>query len=405
MNPEVGKIQLGRKAMSSTPPASYLPAGVTDLNRQSLWNALTAEQKAKYSGGSSGTGGTGGTSGTGTPTTSGSTSGTGTTTTAAGGKVFVSQGNTTQMSAAAFTNRTDARSQVPDADAVTGFSKLWTSDAALQAQLTAFTNPDTGVTSAVNGGAIFVKVRQGTASEGARPYSGSAGPLDDSDVRMKRGQNPYGYISTDPAMSETSFVKRTTAPDGTVTETAWSADTGKTYAEWVKGAKYAYDQYEQLISKQQEAVLKEFGGTASYGLLGFDVNNNGFIDSEKELFGFDGGLNLDNLPPGATEVTPKTIIANGSKSATTEFTFLTNGKLTGDPFDTSVPEDERAANREYYRRFMLVTGDGRSTSLLQSSIGYSNTTGQYVAAQTQFSFGASGATLTALAQNGFKVTA
>lgn len=382
--------------VTSTPPASYLPSGVTDLNRTSLWNGLTAEQQAKYTSGSSSTSST---------SSSGSTSGTTSGTTSSTGKVFVSVGNTTQMSGAAFTNRTDTRSATPDADAVTGFSKLWTSDAALQAQLTAFTNPDTGVTSAVNGGAIFVKVRQGTAAEGARPYDGTAGQLLITDPRLQRGQNPYGYISTDPALAETPFVKMDVAPDGVVTQTAWSADTGKTYSEWLKGAKYAYDQYETLVGQQQTAVLKDFGGTASYGLLGFDVNNNGYIDNESELFGFDGGLNIDNMPPGATDVTPKTIIENGSKTATTNFTFLTNGHLTGDPLDTSQSPESRAANKEYYRRFMLLTGDGKSTSLLQSSIGYNNATGQYVAAQTQFSFTDTGATLTAVAQSGFKVTA
>ncbi|HYH39441.1 MAG TPA: hypothetical protein VD860_14555 [Azospirillum sp.] len=387
--------------MVSTPPASYLPSGVTDLNRQSLWNSLTAEQQAKYSSGSS-------TSTSGSSTSGSSTTGTtGTSgTTTSGGKVFVSQGSsTTQLSGAAFDNRTDTRSAAPDADVITGFSKLWTSDAALQAQLTAFTNPDTGATSAVNGGAIFVKVRQGTSAQGERPYDGSAGELLVNDGRLKHGQNPYGFFSDDPALAETPFVKMDIDASGFVTKTSWSADTGKTYAEWLKSAKYAYDQYETLINQQQTAVLKSFGGTASYGLLGFDVNNNGYIDSEKELFGFDGGLNLDNMPPGATDVTPMTIVENGSKSATTTFTFLTNGRLTGDPLDASQSEESRAANKEYYRRFMILTADGKSNSVLQSSIGYSTATGQYVAAQTQFSFTDTGATLTAVAQNGFKVTA
>ncbi|WP_431860737.1 hypothetical protein [Azospirillum sp.] len=388
--------------MVSTPPAGYLPSGVTDLNRQSLWNSLTAEQQAKYSSGGSSTG-TSGSSGSG-GSTSGTTGSTGTTT--SGGKVFVSQGNsTTQLSGAAFNNRTDARSAVPGSDVVTGFSKLWTSDSALQAQLTAFTDPDTGVTSAVNGGAIFVKVRQGASSAGERPYDGSAGELLVNDGRLQKGQNPYGFFSSDPALAETPFVKMDVDASGYVTKTSWSADTGKTYAEWLKNAKYAYDQYETLINQQQTAVLKDFGGTASYGLLGFDVNNNGYIDNESELFGFDGGLNIDNMPPGATEVTPMTIIENGSKSATTSFTFLTNGHLTGDPLDTSQSEESRAANKEYYRRFMIVTADGKSNSVLQSSIGYNAATGQYVAAQTQFSFTDTGATLTAVAQNGFKVTA
>ncbi|PWC37168.1 hypothetical protein [Azospirillum sp. TSO22-1] len=387
--------------MVSTPPASYLSSGVTDLNRQSLWNALTAEQQAKYTNGSST--GTSGTSGSGSSTSG--TSGTSGTTTS-GGKVFVSQGtSTTQLSGAAFDNRTDARSAAPGSDVVTGFSKLWTSDAALQAQLTAFTDPDTGATSAVNGGAIFVKVRQGTSAAGERPYDGSAGELLVNDGRLQHGQNPYGFFSDDPALAETPFVKMDIDASGFVTKTPWSADTGKSYGEWLKNARYAYDQYETQVNQQQTAVLKDFGGTASVGLLGFDVNNNGYIDSEKELFGFDGGLNLDNMPPGATEVTPMTIIENGSKTATTTFSFLTNGHLTGDPLDASQSEESRAANKEYYRRFMILTADGKSNSVLQSSIGYNATTGQYVTAQTQFSFTDTGATLTAVAQNGFKVTA
>lgn len=96
---------------------------------------------------------------------------------------------------------------------------------------------DNGSAGDTNGGAIFVSIRAGTGTE--------------------RSTNPY----TDDT---------TTTTDN-------------------------YDRYEKLVTSLAKTVTDRFG--QSQALLGYDVNANGYIDSEAELFGF------DTTTPGLTLAT------------------------------------------------------------------------------------------------------
>ena len=368
--------------VTTTAPANYLSKGVTDLNRNYLWSKLTDAEQGKYTTPTAPAAGTtgGGTTPTGTTGTT-----TPTTTTV---KKFVSMNSTTELSSTAFTNRLDSRSAAPSSTTLANFGKLWTSDALLQAQLTTSVDPADGQTKAINGGAVFVSIKSGTVADSTRPYNGSTGDTTDPAL-LSRGKNPYGYFSTDPALSETPFVKQTTNPDGSVTEESWSDSTGKTYKEWLTTAKDRYSQFESLVTKQMDGLSATFG--TEQGLLGYDVNNNGFIDSEKELFGFDKGLNLN----GSATIT------SADKLSTESFTFLTGDRLTGDRLDSAQPEEDKA----HYRRFMVMNADGSSTSLLQSQTGFAAGINQYVSVQSRLTFESGGATLTSVAQQGFSVTA
>ncbi|WP_448189000.1 hypothetical protein [Azospirillum sp. sgz301742] len=361
--------------VTTTAPSNYLSSGVTDLNRNYLWSKLTDAEQAKYTSSTSTTG----TSGTSTSGTTTGTSGT-STTTSTGGK-FVSVGTSAEMSGAAFTGRLDSRSATPSSSTLSGFSKLWASDALLQAQLSATTD------TASKGGAVFVNFKSGTVADTARPYDGSSGNITGLGS-LPRGKNSYGYFSTDPAMSATPFVQQMPNADGSVTETSWSESTGKTYNEWLKTAKSRYDEFEALVTKQQDGLSATFG--SGQGLLGYDVNNNGIIDNETELFGFDKGLSLD----GSATIT------SADKLSTQSLTFLTGGRLTGDPLDAAQTSDT-----SIYRRFMVLGSDGKSTSVLQSSIGYAAGIKEYVTAQSTLSFDSGTATVTAVAQKGFSVSA
>jgi hypothetical protein len=48
----------------------------------------------------------------------------------------------------------------------------------------------------------------------------------------------------------------------------------------------SYDLFETFVTSLAKSISDRFG--SSQALLGYDTNDNGFIDSENELFGFDG---------------------------------------------------------------------------------------------------------------------
>ncbi|HYG86607.1 MAG TPA: hypothetical protein VD978_10140 [Azospirillum sp.] len=361
--------------VSSTPPSTFLyGAGVTDLNRQTIWDSLDAATQSKYTSGTSNTSTSGSTGSTGSTGTSGGSS----TTTPTSTSKFSSLGSQTALNPASFDGRTDTtRSATPTNGTLTGFSKLWSGDAALQAQLS---------TTPPKGGAIFVNIQKGTAADGTRPEDGRSGNIENG-----RGKNPYGYFDAD-----NNFVQIRRSLDGQETEVTYNPDSGIKREDWLKTAKREYDAYEALITKQMNAVTSSFG---SQGLLGYDVNNNGYIDNESELFGFDNGLDINGsayiMQEDATKVS---------------FTFLSGAtpadgesetrRLTGDPLD---PNGD-STQKENYRRFMVLTSSGESVSVLQSEIGYDEVTRSYVKAQTVLQFGASGATLTGIAQSGLTVS-
>lgn len=373
--------------VTSTPPASYLAYGVTDLNRQSLWNAMTDEGRAKYSSASTSTTGTSTTGTSAGTSTTGTSSGTTSSTSTKPAKGFTSLSNPNALSTTAFDNRIDSRSSAVLKETRAAFSNLWGGDSLLQAQLTTKTDPDTGVSAPTNGGAIFVTYKLGSVATQTRPYDGKDGELSLAD--SPRGKNPYGYYSTDPAMADTPFVQQVVGTDGSVKDVTYDPASGQKYSDWLKAAKNRYDQYETLVGDQMNKVMSSFGSIGGQGLLGYDVNNNGYIDDESELFGFDNGLNVD----GSSTIR----LASG---ATQEFTFLTGNRLTGDPLDA-----EQETDRALYRRFMILGSDGNSTSVLQSNTGYNAGLGQYVSAQAMLTFDSGGARMTTVAQSGFQVTA
>lgn len=342
-----------------SPPATYLPGGfVTDVNRQALWESLTDSQRASYQS----------TSTTGSGTTTGATSGTGSTSSST--PTFKSLGSSTGVSSATFTGRTDARSVAPNSTILSGYGSLWDPTNLVSAQLATL----------ANGGAIFVGVQAGTIANGDRPQDGTSG-----DLANIRGQNPFGYFDG------TEFVK---VLNGTETRFSGNPTTDPSgYATWLSTARVRYDAYQSLVSTQITDMQSLFGKSLQ-GLLGFDVNNNGLIDNEAELFGFDAGLDID----GSASIKYGT----GASQTTASFTFLAaNGRLAGDPLD---PQTDTASLDEY-RRFMVLTETGQSVAVLQSDIGYDPLTGSYVKAQTRLQLDAAGgASLTVVAQNGFTVT-
>ena len=343
----------------SLPPPSYLPGGfVTEINRQALWDALTDAQRAQYTSTSTG-------SSTSTGTSGGSGTSSGTTSTA---PTFKSLGSSTTLSSAAFTGRTDARSAAPNNSILTGYSALWDPDNLITAQLATL----------ANGGAIFVNVVAGSIADGDRPQDGANGNLANI-----RGQNPFGFFDAG------EFVR---VRDGV--ETRFAGGTAAVgYSEWLATARVAYDAYNSLVSSQITEVQSLFG-SSQQGLLGFDVNNNGLLDNETELFGFDAGLDIDG--------TATIKYGTGTTQTDGSFTFLSaSGRLNGDPLD---PDTDNSFLDEY-RRFMILTGAGQSVAVLQSDIGYSAATDSYVKAQTRFQLDAvGGASLTIVTQDGFSVT-
>jgi hypothetical protein len=352
----------------SSPPSSFLSGGfVTDTNRNTLWNALSAADQARYS--------TPASSGSGTTSGSGGTSGSSGT---AAAPTFVSRGSTTALASTTFDNRTDARSATPGSNALTGYSKLWDNSTLLAAQLALTTDPGS------RGGALFVNITAGTLADGDRPQDGLSG-----NISNIRGQNPFGYF--EPGSGRDNFVR---VFSGAETRFEDVNPTG-TLAErqaWETTARSRYDSYQTLVSDQITKTAANFGG--SQGLLGFDVNKNGKIDDETELFGFDAGLDINGSA---------NILTTTGGSATTNFTFLTGSRLTGDFLDSN----RDPAQLDNYRRFLILTSAGQSAPLLQTgSTGFTDAINAYVSTQTRFDLNASGgARLTIVAQNGIGVSA
>jgi len=146
-----------------------------------------------------------------------------------------------------FVDRTGPLSQVPTTDTATAYRAIWSTDAAFASVLS--NDP-----LSANGGAILVSFR-----------AGATGP--DAGTSERFIQNPY---TDDPTRSDDSF-----------------------------------DLFEAQATNQQNDVLARFG--TDQGLLGYDLNGNGFIDDETELFGFDSpegaGLSLDQVFAGYTPAT------------------------------------------------------------------------------------------------------
>jgi hypothetical protein len=393
--------------MSVAPTGFLVSFNVTDLNRQTIWDSLADADRAKF-GATTSTTTTGSTTGTTTSSTTTSTATTSTaTTTATATGGFVSLGSTTKLSSSAFTGLQNATySSTPTSATQAGYGKIWATTEDVQKQLTG-----------TKGGAIFVDAKGGALADGMRPADGSKG----FDPTNARGFNPYGY--TDQTTSK--FVQLQQGADidgrpsylathfdddtGRVSQSTWCQNlvdgkweetgdttvaTGKTRANWEKSARVKYDQYQSLVSDQMIAATGKFD---TQSMLGYDVNNNGRIDDETELFGFDSGLDIS----GSANITDSVKDADGN-TATKSFTFLANdGRLSGDPLD---PNQTSSLND--YRRFMVLKQDGSSASVLQSEIGHSASVNQYVKSQTVLKFDTTAhtATIYGVAQSGMSIS-
>lgn len=353
-------------------PSSFLAGGfVTEINRQALWDNLDAASKARFSSTDTTSGSTssGGTSSTGT---TGGTTATGTT----GG--FTSLGVSGPGGVANFTNRTDSRSAPVSAAALTGFRQVWTGQDILSAQLS-----ETSDTTKSRGGALFVQLASGIEGDGDRP---STGPLPNL-----RGRNPFGFFELAADGVTQQFVR---VRDGA--EERFSGDEADR-AAWEQANTKEFNAFQNLVSSTIATTQGRFGN--GVGLLGFDVDDNGKIDNETELFGFDSGLDLNGIG---------TIRAKNASGTyvDTPFTFLQQDasgrdRLRGDTLDIqSTGED-----RNLYRRFMVLTSTGASVRLSQDGNGYDAATQAYVKTQTRLDLDAAGgARLTVVAQEGFTVT-
>jgi hypothetical protein len=315
---------------------------VTDLNRQTAWETLTTTARddiLKNPPASSATG-TGGTTGTGnTGTGSG-------TTTPPKASTFASRGGAqaATLPSNAFEGRLDYYSAVPTAQTLQAFQSIWKDLDTLDSQLTQ--RPEGPEVTADTRGAIFVDI--------AFPRVGQEGRI----------ANPYGSVAGDGTFT----------PTGTATRAM-------------------YDAFENEVRDQQLEITKLFGG--SQGLLGYDANDNGRIDDESELFGFNNALDLDGF--GGDETTPA---SNPFFSIQSTAQFGDRAVLNDDVnYATSDP-----ANRSNFNRFMLLTGDGNSFRLNNFNLKFNSAAGQYVTAQSLLNLTQGASSLSIRTESGFNVS-
>lgn len=191
----------------------------------------------------------------------------------------------------AFETRVDTvRSQTPTQETATAYRSIWKTDADFTAVLRQASDPMN-----TNGGAIFVSIRAGATGT-------------DPATAERFIQNPY---IDDPTRSDDPF-----------------------------------DLFERQVTNQQRALLDRFG--TEQALLGFDVNGNGFIDNETELFGFDS----------ATGAGPSFAAIFGAFSPST-------GPVRLDQLG------------DLGNRLMVLRSDGTSVRLNQSSLATSPVGGEF----------------------------
>ncbi len=318
-------------------PSFFLSDGtVTELNRRTIWESLTSTRRSEILSNPPQTSTSTG-SGTSTGTTGTGTSGTGSTGTPTGN--FVSRGSSQQnaLPANVFANRLDYFSATPTAETLQAFAKIWATEDDIASQITA-RDPATPVTSATRG-ALFIDLTRGSVAEGTRLA------------------NPFG-----------SFVDGVFVPIGTATQNQYFA-------------------FEDAIRKQEDQIRNLFGGTQ--GLLGYDANDNGRIDNESELFGFDNAALLGGVPLSLDNLL-QTRLVNGVSEA-------------GLSYDVNYTSSD-PADRINFNRFMVLTGNGNSVRMNQFDLEFNSAIGSYTAAQTLMKLQEGGSSLTIRTEQGFNVT-
>jgi len=231
-----------------------------------------------------------------------------------------------------FSGRLESRSAEADEATRRAYRNLWSSGTASDPQarleqVLAKTDGSGTLPESGNGGALFVTIRGGTGAERAtNPYTDIAGRTDDR-----------------------------------------------------------YDVFNRQIDAQVKDITDRFG--QGQALMGYDLNGDGSLNSETELFGFDGskpGLSLDDI-----------YVASAGRSLGALLRSAGN----------RVELDELG---DVGKRLMVLRSDGSSVRMNQSSIASSAIPGggytEHTAAQTALQLSSSGKLeLTVYTQQGFDV--
>ncbi|HZH26387.1 MAG TPA: hypothetical protein VEY95_04315 [Azospirillaceae bacterium] len=316
-----------KSTYTDPPPSSFLSnPGITAIAREQAWLRLSEDQKKTYRGSSSGSSSPNGLILSSGGQTSGSYRSGSWSSNAPG-----STGSTT--AALDFTGRLESRSADASEDTRRAYRSLWSfgstpdPQAKLDQVLAKTSGPST-VPESGNGGALFVNIRAGTGSErAANPYTDIAGRTDDN-----------------------------------------------------------YDVYERQVTAQAKEITDRFG--QGQGLIGYDLNNDGSINGEQELFGFDS--------------------AGKTGPSLNDIYVASAGRSLGSLLQSAGNRVELDELGDVGNRLMVLRSDGTSVRLNQSSVattsvGASGYT-EYTAAQTALQLSSTGKLeVTVYTQRGFDV--